>query len=201
MLASAAASRQPQATRGNRRGAFDSTRFGAIFAAGERTSPAPVEVNIDAPCEPACGPAARGSTGAGIDRAAGGWASDIGFRLPAHRHDFLRHAVRMYRGMPVEARAAEELGFGSLHVPERRFVDVLTQPHPPIAAAQAAGVAPASADGRRCRGKRPTVRRCGASPVRCRRAAGPTPNGAVCGAKTGFGCRPASGSRRRRPAH
>ena len=36
--------------------------------------------------------------------------------------------------------------------------------------------------------RRPTMRRSGASPRRCRNAAGTTPNCAVCGAKTGSGC-------------
>lgn len=63
---------------------------------------------------------------------------DIGFYLPAHWHDTSRHAVHMYREMLVEARAAEELGFSSLHIPEHHFINYLTHPHPLITAARVA---------------------------------------------------------------
>lgn len=65
---------------------------------------------------------------------------DIGFYLPVQWFDRDRHCVELYREMIEQAKAAEELGFSSLQVPEHHFIDYLTHPSALITAVKVASL-------------------------------------------------------------
>jgi alkanesulfonate monooxygenase SsuD/methylene tetrahydromethanopterin reductase-like flavin-dependent oxidoreductase (luciferase family) len=65
---------------------------------------------------------------------------DFGFYLPCYWPDMSIPAQVMYDEMLEEAKAAEELGYISLTIPEHHFINYLTHPNPLLTAVRVASV-------------------------------------------------------------